>query len=176
MVVAALRSRTGHNIMVFSVFLLISFLLWCVIAFNEDTQADVRMPVAVTNVPDSVTIVSEVPQSISVSLRTKGTRMLQLGWGKVPPFNIDFRMYRSGNKLRLTDPDLKAIARSALGGAEINVVAPDSLILAFTTSSPVRLPVVPDYIVTPGPQATILGKPTLSVDSVKVFSLGRLSP
>lgn len=173
-ILAALKSRVGHNVMVFSVFLVISALLWWVTILNEDSQADVRMPVTVTHVPDSVTIVSEIPKSISVSLKAKGTSLLQLGWGRVPVFNIDFRQYRVGNAIRLSDPDLKAIARNALGGGEVSVVVPDPLKLAFTTSSPVVLPVHADYIATPGPQATIVGKPVLSADSVKVFSAGRL--
>lgn len=170
----ALRSRLGHNILVFSVFLLISALLWCVIALNDDGQADIRMPVKVTHVPDSVMIVSAVPSHIAVSLKTRGSQLLQLNLGRVPDFNIDFRLYRQRKYLRLTDPDLKAIARGALDGANIDLVSPDSLKLAFTTQPPVVMPVVPDYQVTPGPQATIAGTPTLSVDSVKVYTIGRL--
>ena len=100
--------------------------------------------------------------------------MLKLTWGKVPNFNIDFRVFRSDGALRLTDTDLKAIARSAIDGANIIIVSPDSLNLAFTSQPPVVMPVNPDYIVTPGPQATISGTPRLSADSVKVYSIGRL--
>lgn len=155
-------------------FTVVSGLLWCVTALNEEAQADVRMPVNVTNVPDSVTIVSLPPSSMAVSIRTKGTKILQLNWGGAPSFNIDFRQYRVGNTLRLSEPDLKGIARQALGGVDVTVVSPDSLKLAFTTSHPTILPVVPDYIATGGPQSTIVGKPVLSTDSVKVYTIGRL--
>lgn len=173
---AAVRSRRGHNLIVFMVFLLIAAFLWCVIAFNDESQADIRMPVKVTHVPDSVTIVSQIPPTMSVSLQTSGTQLLKIGLTRPPVFNIDFRMYRQGNTLRLTDTDLKSIARSALDGAAIAVVSPDSLAIAFTSQPPVTLPVNPDYIATPGPQAAITGKPLLSSDSVKVYTVGRLSP
>jgi len=172
---AAVRSRRGHNFIVFTVFLIISAVLWCVIALNDESQADIRMPVKVTHIPDSVTIVSQIPRSVSVSLLTRGTQLLKLGLAKPPVMNIDFRMYRQGNILRLTDTDLKAIARGALDGAAIAVVSPDSLNIAFTSQPPVTLPVNPDYIATPGPQATIVGVPRLSSDSVKVYTAGRLS-
>ena len=171
----AVRSRRGHNAIVFLVFLFISAVLWCVIALNDESQADIRMPVKVTHIPDSVTIVSQIPRVVSVSLQTRGTQLLKLGLTKPPVFNIDFRMYRQGNTLRLSDTDLKAIARGALDGAAIAVVSPDSLILAFTSQPPVTLPVNPDYIVTPGPQAAITGEPKLSADSVKVYTTGRLA-
>ncbi len=172
----AVHSRQGHNVLVFMAFLVLSALLWCVIAFNDESQADIRMPVRLTNVPDSVTIVSRVPATMSVSLQTRGTRLLKFYWGKVPDFNIDFRVYRAGNAVRLSGTELKAIARSAIDGANIIIVSPDSLNLAFTSQPPVILPVNPDYIATPGPQATIYGSPKLSADSVKVYTVGRLSP
>ena len=171
---AAARSRRGHNAIVFLVFLFIAAVLWCVIAFNDQSQADIRMPVRVTHVPDSVTIVSQIPPTIAISLQTRGTQLLKIGLTRPPVFNIDFRMYRQGNTLRLTDTDLKAIARGALDGAAIAVVSPDSLSLAFTTQPPVILPVNPDFIAIPGPQAAISGNPILSADSVKVYSTRRL--
>lgn len=172
----AIRSRQGHNLLVFMAFLALSALLWCVIAFNDENQTDIRMPVKITNIPDSVTIVSRVPATVSVSLQARGSQLLKLTWGKVPAFNIDFRVFRNGNSLHLTDTDLKGIARSAIDGANIIIVSPDSLNLAFTSQPPVVLSVNPDYIVTPGPQATIAGNPRLSVDSVNVYTIGRLSP
>lgn len=171
---ATVRSRRGHNAIVFMVFLFISAVLWCVIAFNDSSQADIRMPVRITHVPDSVTIVSAIPSTMAVSLQTRGTQLLKINLTKPPVFNIDFRMYRQGNNLRLTDTDLKGIARAALDGAVIAVVSPDSLNLAFTSQPPATLPVNPDYIATAGPQAAITGKPILSSDSVRVYSAGRL--
>jgi len=172
---AAIHSSRGHNALVFMAFLALSSLLWCVIAFNDENQTDIRMPVKISHVPDSVTIVSRVPATVSVSLQARASRLLKLAWGNAPVFNVDFRVYRDKNSIRLTDTDLKAIARSAIDGANIIIVSPDSLNLAFTSQPPVVLPVNPDYIVTPGPQASISGVPRLSVDSVKVFTVGRLS-
>lgn len=170
------HSQRGHNLLVFALFLCIAGILWCVIAFNEQAQSDIRMPVKITHVPDSVTIVSQVPRTISVSLQTRGTQLLKLAWGDTPVFPIDFRMFRSDARhIVLTEPDIKGIARNALDGANILVVSPDSLRIAFTSQPPVILPVAPDYMVTPGPQASITGKLRLSTDSVKVFTAGRLS-
>lgn len=169
-----MHSNTGHSVLVFTVFLLISAMLWWVIALNDEGQADVRMPVKITHVPDSITIVSRVPQNMSVSINAKGTLLMKLNWGRVPDFNIDFRQFRVGNTIRLNDTELKSIARNSFDGANVIVVSPDSINLSFTSQPPVILPVNPDYIVTPGPQATIAGVPQLSVDSVKVYTIGRL--
>lgn len=170
------RSKRGHNLIVFTVFLAISAMLWCVVAFNGEAQSDIRMPFRLTHVPDTVTIVSRTPRTISVSLQGRGTQLLKLAWGGAPSFDVDFRMYHSDSRvLSLSEPDLKAIARAALDGANIVLVSPDSLRLVYTSQPPVRLPVNADYMVTPGPQAAITGHVRLSQDSVNVFTAGRLS-
>ena len=168
----ALRSQRGRNVFVFTAFLIIAAFLWWVIALNDEGQTDVRMPVRLTNVPDSVTIVSTLPQTMSVSVRARGSQLLKLGWGKSPKFDIDFRLYRIGSYLRLSDTDLKGIARHTLGGAQVVFVSPDSLNIAFTSQPPVILPVKLDCSVTPGPQVSLAGRPVLSADSVRVYVTG----
>ncbi|MDO4319430.1 MAG: hypothetical protein Q4C34_02530 [Bacteroidales bacterium] len=172
-IMAALRSQRGHNVLVFLAFLAVSTILWWVLALNDEDQCDVRLPVRVTNVPDTVTIISKIPDNIGVSLRTRGSQLLKLTLGRVPTAEIDFRVYRNGNAVRLTDADLKAIARQTLDGASIVVVSPDTLNLAFTTRPGQATPVEIDAVVSPGPRATLTGKPRLSADSVMVFSLNR---
>lgn len=172
---AALRSKSGHNLLLFAVFLLISAILWCVMSLNEQVTTDVRMPFRITHLPDSVTIVSAEPTTVSVGLQARGTQILKVMWGRTPFFDVDYRIYRQGNAIRLGDTDLKAIARATLDGAAISVVSPDSLNLVFTSQPPVILPVNPDYTATPGPQAALVGIPTLSEDSVRVYTAGRLS-
>lgn len=175
-IVTAFRSKQGRNVIVFSVFLVIATFLWWVIALNDEGQTDVRMPVRLTHVPDSVTIVSPVPASMSVSLMARGSQLLKYGWGTAPDFNIDFRLYRSGSYLRLTEADVKAIARQTLTGSQIVVVSPDSLNIAFTSHPPVLLPVKLDYKVSPGPQVTLAGSPEISLDTVRVYTVGNRSP
>lgn len=166
---AAFRSRRGHSILVFLTFLAISTLLWMVMALNDEDQADIRMPLRITHVPDSVTIITPVPKSIAVSLKTRGSQLLKLNFGHVPSFDIDFRAFSSGNVMRLGDADLKAIARSALDGSMVTLVSPDSLALRYTTSPGRTVPVRLDYTATPGPQATVVDAPSLSTDSVRVY-------
>lgn len=168
------RSQRGRDILVFFVFLLISTVLWYVLSLNGENQYDVRMPVRLTHVPDSVTVISTPPSTVSVSLRAKGTQMLKQLFGRTPELEIDFRVFRSHNSILLRDADIKALARQAFGGASILVASPDSLNLAFTTRRGVAMPVVVDYKATAGPQSSISSRPTLSVDTVHVYSVSRI--
>lgn len=168
-IAAALRSPRGRDTAMFMLFLVISFILWSVLTLNEEEQRDLRMPLRITHVPDSVTLISRGPEALSVSLRTRGTKLIKMTWGGAPTINVDFRAYRSKGALHLTSADLKALVRNAAGGAQVNVVYPDSIVIPFTSHLGYRLPVRADYKVTPGPRASLVGRPSLSCDSVSVF-------
>lgn len=172
-VVVAVRSPRGRNFFVFLVFLIIAAFLWWVIALNDEGQTDVRMPVRINHVPDSVTIVSSVPPTITVNVRARGSQLLKYAWGSAPTFNIDFRMYRNSGVVRLTEADVKSVARQALNGASVVLVSPDSLNIAYTSRPPVIVPVRPECTVTVAPQVTLAGTPVVEPDSVKIFTAGR---
>lgn len=165
-------SKQGKNFAIFVLFILIAAILWCVTAINDETQADIRLPIRITNVPDSVTIVSKLPQNISIGVRARGSQLLKYSWSKPPSLDIDYRLFNNGNIIKLSENDIKNLARNTLSSSQIIVVSPDSLSIKVTTKPPVLLPVELDCHVTVGPQATLSGKPVGSPDSVKVYTYG----
>ncbi len=172
--IIALRSPRGRDTMMFLLFVLISGILWSVLSLNEEEQYDVRMPVRITHVPDSVTLISPGPDALSVSLTAKGTQLLKMSLGQIPTVNIDFRAFRAGDSLRLSATDLKGLVRNSSGGSNVTVVYPDTLNLPYTTHEGLKVPVRVDYKVTPGPQSALAGRPKLSADTVSVFTKGNL--
>ena len=166
---AALRSPRGRDALMFLLFVFISTILWAVLSLNEDVQRDIRMPLKITHIPDSVTLINRGPEALSVSLRGKGTQIIKMSAGGAPDLNVDFRAYRSNGAIRLSNADLKALVRNATGGSQVIVVYPDSLILPYNTHSGYRLPVRLDYKVTAAPQSALVGMPHVQPDSVDLF-------
>lgn len=174
-VVTVTRSRRGHDFLVFLAFLCVSTILWCVMTLNDEDQCDVRMPFELTNVPDSVTLINEPPSIVAVSLRAQGAQRLKLAFTNPPTLSADFRLFRGRDVLKLTNTDMKALARNALGGATVVFLSPDSLTINYTTSAGRMLPVAVDYSVATGPKSVLVGEPSLSFDSVRVFSQARFN-
>lgn len=168
-VMAAVRSRRGRDSLMFLLFVAISAVLWLVLSLNEEEQFDVRLPMKITHVPDSVTLISPGPEALNVSLRARGTQVIKMLAGAMPTVNIDFRAYRSNGMLHLNATELKALARTTAGGSQVSVVYPDSLSIPYTTHPGFIMPVNIDYKVTTGPQSALNGRPRISADSVKVF-------
>ncbi len=168
-----LKSREGRNVITFLVFLVLSAVLWVILALNEDTQRDLRCGVRITNVPDSLTRVSPIPEAINVSVRAKGSQLMKYWWHKAPTMTIDYRQYRSGNKILFSEASMKAFFRSIAGGgsAQILSVTPDSLSVTFTSQPGIKLPVKLDAHVVPAPQYVLVNKPRTLTDSVTLYSL-----
>lgn len=155
--------------MMFLLFVFISAILWSVLSLGDEAQYDVRLPLKITHVPDSVTLISPGPDALSASLNVKGSQLLKMALGRVPDIVVDFRAFRTKKSLYLSAADLKGLVRNATGGTLVGVVYPDSLSLPYTTHPGHNLPVVADYKITVSPQAALLGQPRLSVDTVKVY-------
>lgn len=168
----AIRSPRGRDVLMFMLFLFISAVLWGVLALNEEEQYDLRMPVRITHVPDSVTLLSKGPEALTVNLRARGTQLLKMSLGNTPGVNIDFRVYRSGEYMHLSNAELKALARNASGGSQVSVLYPDSISIPFTTHPGFKLPVRANVQATPGPRASLSGRPRVVPDSVKLYALG----
>lgn len=168
----AARTKRGKDILTFGVFLAISAVLWVVMSLNEEDQVDLRMPLRIAQLPDSVTIVSTPPEYVNVSLRARRTDLLKSQLGKEPAIRVDWRTYHGRRSIELSSAELKTLARNAVGGATVLAVTPDSLNLLYTTEQGRRLPVVLDYKVTPGPRTSLLGKPQFKPDSVSLYAIG----
>lgn len=169
------NSRRGRNILVFMIFVFISAILWLVMTLNEEVQQDLRCPIRVVNRPDSVNLVSTLPDGINVSIKAKGTQLLKYQWSDAPVIEVNYKAYANRNKIALSEGDLKNIVRNIFGSnAQILAINPDTLNMVFTELAPRRLPVRIDSRITTISKCVISGPLRLSRDSVRVYSAGPL--
>lgn len=168
---AAIMSQRGRNVLTFLLFVLISLVLWIVMTLNEEVQKDLKCRVEIVNKPDSVTMVSYLPETINVSVKTRGTDMVKYHFGSSPVLRIDYKYYIHGNTIDLGESDMRTLLRQLFGsGAMISNINPDSLNLIFTSLPPHELPVIVDSRVTADASAIIAAPPRSTVDVVKVYA------
>lgn len=173
----ALPLRRRRDALMFLLFLAISAVLWCVLSLNEEEQIDVRMPVKITHVPDSVTLLNPGPEGLTVSLRVQGQQRMRMAWGNVPTVNIDYRAYRVGSHISLSNAELKSLARSVSSGTQVSVLWPDSIYIPYTTHPGIASPISLRRVnATAGPRAALVGRPKLSLDTVRVYTVGGTLP
>ncbi len=135
-----------------------------------------KVPITLTNVPDSVTLISDVPPSLKVSVRDKGSSLVRYSWGEVPTMKINWDNYRhSSGKFLLGTADLNARLRDYFGAnSQIVTITPDSMRINYTTSPGRRVAVKVNADVHPALGWTVFGPVTANVDSVWLYSVDDL--
>ncbi len=176
---AGLRSSRGKDVLLFLLFLCVSYVFWLIQALNEDAQKEVKIPLKIEDVPDGVTFISEVPQTLLVSVRDKGTSLFNYTWSGTPSLSIPFnemKADKSSSRVTIPGQEMSSRVRSLFGQqAQVLSVRPDSLNLVYTSKPGHKVKVVAEVNAVPSWQSVISGKITVDPDSVTVYSVDRIS-
>lgn len=168
-----LRSGTGRNILSFFVFLAISTFFWFLLALNDDVQKNYLLPVTIESFPENATILSGYNPTLNVTIKDKGSSLMQLGWGKSPSMKINFENFAQPNDsvLLLSAAQLNSAVRNIFGmGATVVTMRPDSLKLIYTTNPGIKVPLAIKSNIRTLPQYAYAGHPICDVDSVVLYS------
>ncbi len=164
-------SRT-NSILLYLTCLVISFLFWLFLTLSNETQKDLTMPLKLTSVPDSTTIISGLPDEVKVSVRDKGSALLRYDFGNEPTMTVDFKECAStGGSLKISSIEMLARVRKLFSNTTAVVaVSPDSLNVKYTNLPGKRVPVKLDMNVSADFRYVMNGETMLSSDSVTVYS------
>lgn len=175
-----MSTENGKNLLVFLVFLCVSAIFWLVLTLNDDYQRDISIPVEITNVPDSVKLLSAPPRSINVSIRDKGSVLAKYQWGSIPSIKISYNDFLASedNRLTVTHAQISGILHRYFGSnSQVISIKPDSISLSYTTHPGVKVRisigdnidanVAPGYVMTHQPYCT--------PDSVTLYSTEPIS-
>lgn len=128
-----LNSNRGKKFLQFSMFLAISFVFWAALTLNETFRYDINYPVIVKNLPDSITLITETPKSVKVSVTAKGYNLLKHQFQTVPKIEIDFNKYRGKNSILLGYGEMQELVRDMFGAnSQTTSFSPDSINLYYT--------------------------------------------
>ena len=169
----ALSSSKGHNVLLYLLFVCVAFVFWFFLSLDNEVQRDFEIPMSITNVPDSVVIISDVPQRINVVVLAKGSQLLSYSWGRIPELKLKFSESSTfgGKTFQLSKARMEARIRDYFGqSVQVLSIKPDSIKVNFTTSPGKRLPLRVIADVQPSIQSVINGPITCNVDSVTVYS------
>lgn len=173
-----LTSENWKNALIFLIFLCVSAIFWLVLTLNDEYQRDISIPLEITEIPDSVTLLSAPPQYINVSVRDKGSTLAKYQWGDVPAIRVSYKEFISAdNKLIVSQSQLNSILHRYFGAnSQITSVKPDSIVLSCTSHPGVRIRVdlSSTVDVTAAPGYVVSRQPYCIPDSVTLFAPGAL--
>ncbi|MDE6338184.1 MAG: YbbR-like domain-containing protein, partial [Muribaculaceae bacterium] len=123
---------------------------------NDSVEDTLEVRLNVTNVPDSVTFITDPPATFHVTLRDKGTNIVRSGLLGHPKMALNFRDYSKDGIFRVSRSDVNAAMKHSFGGtAQLIGISLDSLYLHYTTRKGRRVPIVVIEDVTAAPGMVI---------------------
>lgn len=165
----------NRHTLVFLFFLVLSTAFWLFQTLNEVYETEFSIPVTLRNVPEGIVVTGEPPQTLQVTLRDKGTTLLNYKYGeKLPRIVIDYARYDTGNGhiSILTSELLKQILPKLAQGTQLVPGRNDTIEIFYGHGRTKRVPVRLQGHVSAGNGYYITGQ-RLNPDSVTVQATDR---
>jgi len=160
-----------RDLCLFAGFVFVAAVFWCILTLNEDAQTDFEVRVKIVGVPDSVTLITDPPERVHVSVRDRGSHLLRMMLLHEAEVKLNFSEYAADGTLRVTPRAMLTHIRAIFGqGAAVSILSTDSICIPYT-SAPGKL--VPVRVVTDVSTAlgkVVSGNAHSSVRQVKLFA------
>lgn len=167
-----LFSERSREFFLFLFFLFVAGGFWLLQTLNGEFEDDLQVPLRLKGVPNDVVITSELPQSLQLRIKDRGTVLLNYKVGKdFLPLSIDFdKVKGSDHHVRLPFSQLEKQLLSQLNAStRLLSVKPDTLDFYYTRAKSKRVPVRMKGKITPA-QTYFLADTLFRPDSVEVFA------
>lgn len=118
-------------------------MFWIILTLNDSVQSSCIVNVRIVNKPDSITFISEVPKTIHVEVKDKGSSLMRTVWLKKPTVNLNFRELADQGQMICSNSDIMAALKETFGtNASILSSSLDSLRLIYTDRPGKAVPIV----------------------------------
>ncbi len=173
-----LSSSKGRDILLYLVFVIISFAFWAILSLNNLIQDNYKVMFRITGIPQGVTMINDYPREFNVTVKNNGYVLLKYMIGDNPEITVDFKEYANGNgQLLISRQEMEDMLVAEFGsGTSIVSFSPESLSIKYTSLPGKKVPVeiYGDYVA--NFQYVVNGKIVAIPDSVTIYSdAGNLS-
>lgn len=148
-------SKNSKEVFTFLFFLVIAALFWLEQTLDSEYEVDVKVPLKLKNVPESIVITSDFPEELTVTLRDKGNTLLNYQLTKrFYPINIDFAEHqnRRHHVSLLSNVYNKSITAQLANSTTVVAIEPDTIDYYYSEGKSKKVPVRLQGRVSPGQQ------------------------
>ncbi|MDE6859331.1 MAG: hypothetical protein K2J65_02845 [Duncaniella sp.] len=168
---AALHSSRGKDVLLYLLFVAVAFVFWVFLSLDTEVQRDFDVPLEVQDIPDSVTVINQIPPELGVSVKGKDSQLLRYMWGKISPVKFKWDENLVENAFVLQRAKVEARLRDYFGaGVQVVSYRPDSVRVDYTTLPGVKVRLNVQADIHPNLQYIISGPIKANVDSVTLYS------
>ena len=88
------------DILVFFGALVVAMGFWVLQRLNDTFEMEVKVPLSLTGVPRGVTLTTPLPSSVRVTLRDRGTQLMNYMRHRIRPVTLEFSLYDDGGGIQ----------------------------------------------------------------------------
>lgn len=162
----------GRDVLLYLVFVVISFVFWFILALNNQIKETYRVKLTINDIPENVTIIDDLPQNIDVTVKNTGYALMKYLFGRTPEVKVSFSEISDGHgHLFLNRQDISEFLISTFG-AEANIISfmPESITSTYTNLPGKKLPVSLKTVFQSDFQHIINGNIVMTPDSVVAYA------
>jgi len=167
-----LLAKKSREFLIFLFFTFMSFSFWLLQVLNDDYETEYNVPLRMKNVPDNVVLTSELPSNMKITVKDRGTVLVNYSWGqRFLPVTLDFAEYSDkGSQVRIPAMTLvKKVSAQLSQSSKLLAIKPDTLEFIYTKGAAKTVPVRICGSITPERQYYV-SDTIFSPDSVKVYA------
>ena len=126
----------NRDVAVFTFFLLLSFVLWHLNYLGKETEADIRLPLKIVNIPNGRVLSGEIPPKVSITLKGTGFSIMKLKYpGNKASVTVDLSRVLYKRVPESKSPDYyivtsglsKSLKLQLHSGFDVVTIKPDTL-------------------------------------------------
>ena len=167
-----LLAKKSREFLIFLFFMFVSFSFWLLQVLNDDYETEYTVSLRMKDVPDNVVLTSELPSNMKITLKDRGTVLVNYSWGQgLLPLTLDFTEYSDkGNQVRIPSMSLaKKISAQLSQSTKLVAIKPYTLEFIYTKGAAKTVPVKLCGTITPERQYYV-SDTIFSPDSVRVYA------
>lgn len=137
------KKLSSKETFLFLFFVVIAALFWILLSFNNNITRDITINVVV-NKPKSITLINDVPSTVTVTVKDRGLSFLKSFFQSTPTIELDLSKYinEKNSSMEIAPNQLINEVRRAINNeATIIKVIPESIVSKYTTLPGKKVPI-----------------------------------
>ncbi len=137
------KKLSSKETFLFLFFVVIAALFWILLSFNNNITRDITINVVV-NKPKSITLINDVPSTVTVTVKDRGLSFLKSFFQSTPTIELDLSKYinEKNSTMEIAPNQLINEVRRAINNeATIIKVIPESIVSKYTTLPGKKVPI-----------------------------------
>lgn len=171
-IIDTITKGRGKQILLFVVFLVISYLFWMLRKLDDTEDFVVDIPIEYVNIPSTLIFTTPPPNTINVAINDKGLNILNYYINKSTKIRINYLDYEiHRGKQHLSQTQLQAAVRAGLKPTtQLIAVHLDSIVLNYASSIGKQTPVRENIAINPAINYIQTGDIEITPQTVEVFA------